>query len=244
MGEKRILFSHNFEPEYLTNEFKWLKKFVMIRWFKKCISHLCEGDLVIVTNPRDQKLCFENLKIKARVVLPGFEMNFKKAAHGEIKIRNVGFLCSNSTQNLKSLRMIGQIASINPSIFFHIFGRLPNVASIKFPENVVFMGFVDDLRKSFREMDVSIAPILEPAGIKMKIIEALSYGLPVFSTPAGLVSLPTDVQNLSLIHEIRDPTSFIFPDRVIVNESDFDVIYRYFSEKSKEEALNAVFLRS
>jgi hypothetical protein len=52
-------------------------------------------------------------------------------------------------------------------------------------------GFVDDPRDAFSACDIMIAPIIDGAGIKVKVAEALYNGVPVVATPFAVKGLPT-----------------------------------------------------
>jgi glycosyltransferase involved in cell wall biosynthesis len=56
-------------------------------------------------------------------------------------------------------------------------GRYPNVTAT---------GFVEDIDPFFREASVFVLPLLIGTGIKIKLLEALAWGLPVVSTPKGI----------------------------------------------------------
>jgi len=50
---------------------------------------------------------------------------------------------------------------------------------------VTVTGFVDDPAPYFEAADVAVAPLIAGAGIKIKVLELLSAGLPLVSTPVG-----------------------------------------------------------
>ena len=51
--------------------------------------------------------------------------------------------------------------------------------------NVRLLGYVDDLRACYRECAVFAAPILSGNGMRVKLLEALSMGMAVVTTPLG-----------------------------------------------------------
>ncbi|MCB9813396.1 MAG: glycosyltransferase family 4 protein [Pseudomonadales bacterium] len=58
-------------------------------------------------------------------------------------------------------------------------------------KNIIYKGYVKDLEKEYGQATISIAPVRINAGIKVKILTYISYGLPVVSTEKaswGLVS--------------------------------------------------------
>ena len=56
--------------------------------------------------------------------------------------------------------------------------------------NLRVHGFVEDLDEFWNNADVFIVPLLSGGGIRVKILEALNYGIPVVSTTKGCEGLP------------------------------------------------------
>lgn len=78
------------------------------------------------------------------------------------------------------------VTAKRPDIKLYIVGQVPkNQLKNCDHSNVVFTGFVEDLRPYFEQARVYIAPLRYGAGIKGKILEALSFGLPVVTTSIG-----------------------------------------------------------
>lgn len=69
---------------------------------------------------------------------------------------------------------------------------LPNVKKVFFAEN---------LEPYYHQSKVSICPMLQGTGIKVKVVEALSFGLPVVCTLRGLDGLPLKKYNGCLMAE-------------------------------------------
>lgn len=73
-------------------------------------------------------------------------------------------------------------------------------------DDIIVTGMVDDLRDLFDPCRVFVCPLRVGAGVKGKVASALSYGIPVVSTPIG-------VEGTSLAHETNvlvaeDPQQF------------------------------------
>jgi len=56
--------------------------------------------------------------------------------------------------------------------------------------NVTATGFVEEIEPFFRQASVFILPLLIGTGIKIKLLEAMGWGLPVVSTPKGVEGVP------------------------------------------------------
>lgn len=57
---------------------------------------------------------------------------------------------------------------------------------------VLFEGRVADIEKYFLESSLLVCPIFSGSGIRIKIIQAMSYGLPVVSTTLGAEGIPVE----------------------------------------------------
>lgn len=62
-------------------------------------------------------------------------------------------------------------------------------------DSIIIRGFVKDINKAFEDMDIALFPILYGGGIKTKVIDAMASGLPVVTTPHGIIGLKNLPQN-------------------------------------------------
>lgn len=70
-----------------------------------------------------------------------------------------------------------------PGLTFHIVGsNMPDVVHDLKGDHVNPIGYVEDLRKVFDRVRVSVAPLRYGAGIKGKVGQSMSYGVPVVGT--------------------------------------------------------------
>ena len=74
---------------------------------------------------------------------------------------------------------------------FYIVGSRPDIRVQKLHNNsnIIVTGFVDSLEPYFKEATIVVAPMLTGAGIQNKIIQAMSYGCCVVTTPIGAEGL-------------------------------------------------------
>ncbi|MEH7072273.1 glycosyltransferase family 4 protein, partial [Priestia megaterium] len=76
----------------------------------------------------------------------------------------------------------------NSSLEFHIIGKNPIKSVLELEnkyEGVKVVGPVADIEESIKNSAVFVAPLVFGTGIKTKVIEALSYGVPVVTTSIG-----------------------------------------------------------
>jgi glycosyltransferase involved in cell wall biosynthesis len=63
------------------------------------------------------------------------------------------------------------------------------VAALRRRRGVELTGWVDDLAGPYARADVVVAPLAHGAGTRIKLLEALAYGVPVVTSPAGAAGL-------------------------------------------------------
>lgn len=85
--------------------------------------------------------------------------------------------------------LMPQIYSLDPSIVLHLVGASRNAFDLAVdPPNVVFEGFVSEEKLTLLHgiADLFICPVVLGAGIKIKVLEAASFGMPVAATKESL----------------------------------------------------------
>jgi len=85
-----------------------------------------------------------------------------------------------------------------PGVRFLVVGRNPGPKVLRLQqfEGVTITGFVPDVRTYLAQAQVATAPFLIAAGIQNKILEAMSYGLPVVATKRATQGLSRRVGEL------------------------------------------------
>lgn len=81
--------------------------------------------------------------------------------------------------------LLPKLVKRNPTLRLYLVGKNP-----PFPpqesSNLVVTGYVDDISEYYNNCSVFICPLFSGAGIKNKLLEAMSCGLPVISTSVGV----------------------------------------------------------
>lgn len=94
-----------------------------------------------------------------------------------------------------------------PAIELDIAGSIGKTISTKIsiPENVKILGKVDDLQGLYEKIDIAINPVQMGSGLKIKNIEALSYGKPVVTTARGAEGLSAFIdKGISVVRDAND----------------------------------------
>jgi glycosyltransferase involved in cell wall biosynthesis len=117
------------------------------------------------------------------------------------------------------------IISQNPNIHLNIIGSGMYSVDLKFlssQKNINFIGRVKTVNEYYNKSRISIVPILIGSGSRLKILEAMSFGLPVVSTSKGAEGIACKHMNdifiadsieefaSSVIDLINDPNLYDF----------------------------------
>lgn len=94
------------------------------------------------------------------------------------------------------------------AIFVHI-GKGTPCKIKKFHNNVdIFIyDYIENLTPFYKKATLFVAPLLSGSGIKIKILEAISNGLPVVTTPIGIEGIPIreDIKGIKGIISVNKP---------------------------------------
>lgn len=177
---------------YSTNVFKKILSFIEYKRVKRLEKKCLElADLVILNNYKDYKLLDDNGIVCNKVVNAPFYMNMShiKSKHSGKDILFYGAMCR--TENYQSA--IWFIENVFPKLEplgyrFVVLGNKPHESLKKFDngKSICVTGFVDDITPYFENSLCLVAPLVLGAGIKIKILEAMSSGLPVLTNEIGI----------------------------------------------------------
>ena len=84
----------------------------------------------------------------------------------------------------------------HPDLRFDIVGKNPDkrlLAAVEESEGIRLTGYVADLQKVYRDSRVSVAPLLFGSGMKVKVLDAMSRGIPTVTTSVGAEGI--DIEN-------------------------------------------------
>lgn len=81
------------------------------------------------------------------------------------------------------------IHQVDPDISLTLVGKINHDLTIKYNRNVIFTGYVESVRDLLKQQFISILPFKSGSGIRLKALEAMSYGIPIISTEKGVYGL-------------------------------------------------------
>lgn len=196
-GATKIVDTH----DWITlNEYYKNPKLDIGKKFNEEIQNLNFYDKV-VTISRDEFQVFSNFLGDKVVNIPqGFPSHYEgnPKTFSEKKFDLI-FVGSNNPFNVQAVKwffeMVYPLLPKNLNLCFigkicEYFKEEPNVHLIPFAENL------DDY---YYDSKIAICPMLEGTGIKIKVVEALSYGLPVVGTVKAVDGFNSKIQNGCMI---------------------------------------------
>lgn len=183
--------------------------------FKKIeIDKLNRFDLLVFLNSKDQALIEREKSyqgIPTLVIAPFFDTY--KISYKENRDKIVFFGAMSREENCQAVDWflnnvwIELDKKLGGKTMFYIVGggmQEKNMEKFRKFNNVVITGFIEDPTEVFSEALCFVAPLSLGAGIKIKVLEAMSSGIPVLTNNVGIEGIPAkpDVDYLHCTNEI------------------------------------------
>lgn len=153
------------------------------------------SDLVLTVTERDKEILssLTNNRARIQVVPIGVDCDYFKPMEASEKNPTITFVGTmfwppNIECVLKFHReTFPLICKEIPEVKFKIVGSRPSkkVQNFARDKNVEVTGYVDDVRPLMAESSVFIVPLLSGSGMRVKILNAMSMGIPVVTTSIG-----------------------------------------------------------
>jgi glycosyltransferase involved in cell wall biosynthesis len=178
--------------------------------FKKIeVDKLNRFDLLVFLNSKDQAL-IEREKgyegIPTLVITPFFDTY--QIANKKNRDKIVFFGAMSREENCQAVEWflnnvwIELDRKLGGKIKFYIVGsgmQEKNMEAFKKFNNVVITGFIEDPTEIFSEALCFVAPLSLGAGIKIKVLEAMSSGIPILTNNVGIEGIPAK-RNIDYLH--------------------------------------------
>jgi len=182
-----LVFRNNFDCYLIVHDVIVQKRLFINSWisysekkiFKKC-------KLIYVLSDKDKKLIRRFYKIPNEKIINIYSNLFSSNSFSKTLIRkkkwNVFFLGSlDRNENYTGFDWFYKNVYHRCSEYVDV--SVVGVCKKKFNfPGIDFVGYVDDLDDLLRTFDFSIAPIIEGAGVKIKVSDALKNSIPVLGT--------------------------------------------------------------
>ena len=188
--------------DFLTAQ-KSSKKNQVGRYFQDEMKILGKFD-EIWTYSVEEEYIFEQFTEKKVTMIPvSFPINFNQK--NTTSKYEVIYVASDNPHNIAGINwFLKEVLPYLKEVNIHIIGKICNVVGDY--KNVIKHGLVDDLDEFYRNSKIAICPMLSGTGIKIKVIEALSYGIPVVTNRRGVDGLVNKKENGCMVSD--DPKVF------------------------------------
>jgi len=206
---------------------------VAVREFELALIRAADTTLVVSSHERDLLLDLDpNLDVK---VLPN--VHSRVTVDPGLEDRN-GLVFVGSfahPPNVDAIRwftrdVLPLLAAEHPGVSVKVVGRdVPSDLVDSAPEGVEYLGWVEDLRPVYRGARIAIAPLRYGAGVKGKIGEAMSHGVPVVMTSVGAEGMGIEDERTALVAD--DAAGFA---AAIVRLLDDDELWTELSSTARE----------
>lgn len=186
---KLIIDTHDF----LTSQFQNQKKFNLGKYFTKEIKTLNLFHKVMVISSDENYVFSQFVKSEVITIPHALESNFQ--IHASPKKYDLVYVASGNEHNIKSAKWFFEdvYPKLDKNISICVVGKI-NEYLPELP-NVIKLPFVEDLKEIYSDAKVAICPMLSGTGLKIKVVEALSFGLPVVCNPRGIDGLLNKTNN-------------------------------------------------
>ncbi len=196
------------------------------------LSYVNQYDMLVTMSERDQLIYSAMGNIKPCSVMPvtfhlpslnsGYHATYKR---GLFFIGSLDYMPNQEGIVWFIEKVWKKYFQNRKDVQFHIAGRNAPEKLEKYFRNqpVNYFGEVDDARKFMQERGIMVSPVFSGGGIRVKIIEAMGYGIPVVSTSIGAEGL--DVTNTINIMIADNPEEFADAvNKLLENQSFFTKI--------------------
>ncbi len=191
--EEDVTF-HGYERKAKYESVLWKRKIWELRYshLKSAeLDALSRSDMVILSNENDRRILEEEgVKTPLRVWAP-YHDNYGKTLRSNEDSKNLLFFgAMNRPENYLSVIWFVEHVMTELSdtgVCLRVVGGHPDPClDVYRSERVQVVGFVEDVREEFGSALCMIAPLVLGAGIKVKILEGMSAGLPVLTNSVGI----------------------------------------------------------
>lgn len=178
------------KAESLISKMYWYLNYVKIHRYEQIYNNF---DSCVLVNKKDKQLLEKDINTRLDVIPNGVDTQFFRKDDNENRDVKLVFLGDMSTPpNNDAVKFF--IEKIYPKVLekhtipFWIVGRNPSkyIEKLGDDDNITVTGSVRDVRKYLSRGTIFITPMVSGTGIKNKILEAMSMGLPVVSTSTGI----------------------------------------------------------
>lgn len=214
-GARLIIDTHDFLTIQQYNKDRDKQRNRLGRIFQEEINRLNYFDEVWSVSI-DEYYIFDQLLDANVELVPNISIYEQKDFKQKEKKYDLLYVASDNPYNRASAKWFFDhvYPLLDRNIQIKLVGRICNHVD-DYP-NVDKSVFIEDLSDIYAQSRVVLCPMLEGTGIKLKVLEAMSYGLPIVCNERGIDGLPNKINNGCLVS--NDP--LIFAQNIVLLLSD------------------------
>lgn len=168
---------------------------IYVKRKNKELESLRKCDMIMPHNYKDKQLLIDNgiQKEKIFVLTPYYNnMNYinRKKHNKDILFFGAMYRKENYEAALWFIDKVMPYLEKYNLRFVVLGNKPPKILKNKECKNVIITGFVENITQYFEESLCMVSPLITGAGIKIKILEALSSGIPVLTNEIGIEGIP------------------------------------------------------
>ena len=162
---------------------------------KQEIDLLRQSDYVVLNNEKDYKLLLDNgIHESQMIVIPPFYQDYSGVERNG-RSNSILFygVMSRQENHEAAMWFVSNVMPLleNVNVKFEVIGSNPREElKKKESDRVRVRGYVEDVGKYFADCLCMVVPLRLGAGIKVKVLEGLSAGVPVLTSRIGIEGIP------------------------------------------------------
>lgn len=246
-GAYTIIDTHDF----LTVQEYGIQKKRLGRIFEEEMKRLSLFDEVWAVSVDEFYIFSQFLKNTPRLVpnIPLSDMATHIASADSEKKYDLIYVASDNNWNRKSAQwFLSEVYPLLPKdITICIIGKINEHIKGDYP-NITKVEFVESLGDAYASSRISICPMLGGTGIKLKVIEAMSFALPVVCTLRGIDGLPNKINNGCLVSDDAEEFTAniirLLEDKELYRQQSqqgYDLYKAYFNPFVRYRQLDEIF---
>ena len=183
--------------DFLTSQFQYLRSFNLGKYFQNEIDLLKKFDKIFVISVEENYL-FSQFTRKEVITLSHIIEN-NLAENVVEKKYDLIYVASSNSHNVSGANWFFKevFPLLSKEINIVVIGKVCDY--IQDSENIVKVRFAENLDDYYLQSKVAICPMLSGTGLKIKVIEALSFGLPIVCNTRGVDGMSSKFNNGCLI---------------------------------------------
>ncbi|MDO3628538.1 glycosyltransferase [Mucilaginibacter sp. BT774] len=202
-GAKTIIDTHDF----LTAQFKDKRDFNLGVTFEDEISRLNLFDEIWAISPEEEYVFNQFCTSRVRLVPMMMDAPASALTPFKNKKYDLIYVGNDNIHNIISIKwFFDKVYPLLPAgLNLCVIGKINNHVTEAY-NSINKILFAESLESFYNDSKIAICPMLRGTGVKVKVVEALAFGLPVVCTSRGTDGLPNKQSNGCLVSD--DPVKF------------------------------------